>query len=213
MSGLKQSTDSAGPDLATLGADFGRSNRLLGVGDWSRPVTDPAGYKLRGRLLVFGGTYDARNSATMNYGAPVYLELQNLSGRINRPAGVFSDRWDGPECWLHDRRGKPVPTPKWISYAGSVPPSQACWTSVPVEGSIWLRVDAGLAIGLSATSRSGDVFICMGGGRQWTIASGDTNTYFLSGTFSPPTHHPVPPGYHVWEGTLKLPPVAISAPQ
>jgi hypothetical protein len=54
------------------------------------------------------------------------------------------------------------------------------------------------------------LMVCLN--ERWRINTGPGNAYFLSGTFSPPTNHPSPPGCHVWGGMLKLPPVKISTP-
>jgi hypothetical protein len=50
----------------------------------------------------------------------------------------------------------------------------------------------------------------MAGGGDWFIPAGDTNEYFLSGTFSSPSNEASCLDYQVWDGVLQLPKLKIS---
>ena len=87
----------------------------------------------------------------------------------------------------------------------------ACWITLPYDSKIRLRANMygygkPKGDGLQLTLRSG---------ASWTIQAGDTNDYYLSGTFtvSPPTNH-VAKDFEAaraeWSGTLELPKMKIS---
>lgn len=163
------------------------------IGEWSEPVDG-----LRGRLLFAENVKDENGVRIGN----IYLELQNLSSGDNRY--VYYDAKKSPiHCELNDSKSDGVKV--WPGNMSDGMPS-ACWLALPYDSS--LRFDTRL--GPAFTPSHPCLFICIGlEGGTWEIPLTATNDFYLSGTFTttPPQNETRP---HMWEGTLKLPPVKIS---
>ena len=188
---------------------------VIAVGNWSEPVGDSRGYKLRGRLLICetprhrgpGGGCDIA----------VYLELQECSDCVGATLQVYcnmeGDELLGPDfkrvekaggCWeLRDAADNPVAQSPF-AYSGAAPGKY--WMTLPCDSTVRLRAtlfgggrleDGRLGIALPS--------------QYWVIPARSTNDYFLSGTFavSPPTNSIDELKFHVWQGTLKLPKIKI----
>jgi hypothetical protein len=202
-------------EFSGVTADGGRSTNLLAAGGWSEPVTDSAGYTLRGRLLIFDTPYFTdTNSATGIArewwgNAPVYLELQNLSPRDDEPLAVYFDLQDGLDCEVTTPNGDAAQTSQIGFFSGSTFPFELqYWSMVPFGGSVRLRADPQRG---GFSPKTNGIVLQFGLAKRWIIPAASSNSYYLAGDFSAPTNHPVPPGAHVWSGTLKLPRVAIPA--
>ena len=184
------------PECKGLTLEAGRSGVLLGVGGWSRPVTDRAGYTLRGRLLASWPS-DRRNNS--RGGSPrIEMELQHLAlSPDGLPFTVYFDPGQSLQCELRDARGALVPSLP----ASQGPAPRSCWITVPFDGEVKFPLDPG-----NPSSPSGsDGLTIQLGRRAWHIPARDTNVFFLSGTFTPTTNRVHPLGYPVWAGRFKLP--------
>ena|SRR5579863_2167828 len=189
-------------DLQDITADYNRATNLLGVGEWSKPVTDQTGYTLRGRLLVFNPPVYLNGGAPYHGSPPVYVELQNLTRGAARPVGVYVAADDGFEGKLLDSRGNPPTNMLVFAYSGVLRAATQCWVILPEGASARASLD---------DDRPGGLDSYHGYMRSSVIPPG--KAFFLSGNFSPPTNHPVPPEVHLWRGKLNLPPVKISGDQ
>src|SRR5262249_45820356 len=123
-------------DLRDVTGDAGRSTNLLGVGEWSQPVTDSAGYTLRGRLLLFQQSHSMEtfpNSPPTEYwrSPPVYLELQNLSPRKAKSLGVYFALQDGLVFQVRDGNGRSPTNSGWgVAWDGPITPiTRQQWTT------------------------------------------------------------------------------------
>ena len=187
----------------------------IAVGNWSEPVGDSRGYKLRGRLLICetprhrgpGGGYDTA----------VYLELQECSDYIGETLQVYCNmeggEFLGPDFkrfekagghWeLRDAADNPVAQSPF-AFSGAAPGKY--WMALPCDSTVRLRVT------LFGGGRMDDGSLGFAFPSQyWVIPARSTNDYFLSGTFSvsPPTNRIDVLKVHVWQGTLKLPKMKI----
>jgi hypothetical protein len=174
---------------------------LLGAGDWSEPVNDGDGHTLRGRLLV----YDENAPSAANH-ARVYLELEHVfKGGWTNPIEIYFDiAGDGLDLKVRDANDKIVPQTPMVIRGPRVAP---CWITMPCDSTVRLRADL---YNLGPTSKPNGLEILVGGG-GWIIPSSADREFFLSGTFTPPADHSSALKYHVWQGTLNLPKVKISA--
>jgi hypothetical protein len=194
---------------------------LLATGNWSAPVSDKI-YTLRGRLLIYAPEPqpDMAKKAGVWNGARVYLELQRLNYTLNEPVEIFIDRYLPMHAEMRNGDGKVIAGESgWCPGDGPIAPQ----FTVTLPPDATLRLHASTAVG---TQKPGVLLIAVPE-RAWAIERGDTNEYFLSATFSPTTNHPSsvthflsapfssptnPPSphtYHLWQGTLHLPPVRI----
>jgi hypothetical protein len=160
------------------------------VGEWSRPTNN-----IRGRLLFV-------EHAKLKDGARaglVYLELQNLGG-----SGTIYIYYDAikapPRCELRDSTGRIVE--QVASGRDAVP--EACWLTLPMNSTLRFPTGYGPAFGPSGPS----LMFGVGMNQTWVIPVSATNSYFLSGTFTP-TSPKDEAREHNWQGTLKLPAVKI----
>ncbi len=200
------------PELTKVSADMGRSTNLVGVGEWSKPVTDVAGYTLRGRLLIFDTPHYTDNRPTSSpptewWGnAPIMLELENLTQGEAKPIGVYFALGDGFEGEMKDATGKPATNNSSMFYSGPASPfTRQSWITIPADSAVRVRVDPSLG---GFSPRRDWLTIELSMGTRWTISS-NSPPYFFSGNFSPPTNHLTPPGLHVWDGLLQLPLVKL----
>lgn len=143
----------------------------------------------------------------------LYLELQNVSGAVGPPMRIYFDPGRGLRCELLNSLGKSLPergTP------GSGGGAGACWIILPYDSTIRLRANA-YGYGM----KPGDGFslrLSPPGSQDWAIRAGDTNTYFLSSSFTvtPPTNHitqDFDEARTIWNGTLELPKMKIEIPK
>jgi hypothetical protein len=203
---------------------FGQTNtNALVAGDWSSPVADE-GKTVRGRLWVGEGQYRTFSRASPSsavkcwFHAPVYLELEHVyTFGWSKPIEIYFDIFSGLRFEVHDGSGKSI-RPQHSSFTAELP--EPYWVTLPCDATVRLRADVYnvgnpvVRFGLNSTNTTDlgnitDPGIWVGDG-VWLIPPTSTNDYFLSCTFSPSaTYHPSPLGYHVWQGTLKLPMVKI----
>lgn len=211
---------------------------LLATGDWSEPVTDGDGnsvHTLRGRLLVYDVCDKGETMNKMYAHARVYLELQQLKPNnfwpetveiyydpgfnfytTSGPDVAWKDQRDAsgvvtngiqhhqPSLNLEVRDGNNKPYPnEAIMINGSFP--APCWVTLSCDATVRLRAD----IYTLADSKKPDGLEIFVNGGSCTIPPHATNDYYLCGTFSPPTNHPSPLHYDIWQGTLNLPRVKI----
>jgi hypothetical protein len=217
QTGISRSTITNDPELNTLTADMGRSTNVIAVGEWSEPVKDAEGYVLRGRLLLFDpphytNQHPAGASQELWGRAPVFLELENLSPPTKKSLAVYFAMGDGLECEMRDLRGNLLAFESGMfAFSGSIRPfTRQYWVMIPSDGSVRLHADPQ---GIISSQKPKGLEINFGMSPGWLIPAGDTNAYYLSGNFSPPTNHPAPPGSHAWQGKLLLPPMKIIAPK
>jgi len=177
---------------------------IIGVGEWSEPVSDADGQTMRGRLLV------CNDRAAASGHARVYLELEHvIKGGWTSPVEVYYDINFGSNALnleLRDGQDQPVPrTP----FAIRAPMLQPCWITLPIDATVRVRGDL---YHLSSNPKPDGLQILLGSG-NWLIPTNAAGDFYLSGTFTPPADHPSALKYHVWQGTLKLPKVKIPPPK
>ncbi len=189
----------------------GGDSNVIAVSDWSKPVSSANGQSLRGRMFI------AQEHSPANSGpwpeTELYLELKNVTGAVGPPMQIYFDPGNGLHCEMVDANGKPPPARPGGGSGGG---AGACWVTLPYDSTIRLRANMygygrqigdGLLLVLSPPARG-----------HWNIQAGDTNTYFLSGTFAAtaPTNH-VAQDFDAtrveWQGTLELPRMKISLTQ
>jgi hypothetical protein len=156
---------------------------VIAVSDWSQSVDG-----LRGRVLVL---YEGRETVA-------YLELQNVSDAKNSCKDIYFDPASEFTFELRDALDK---SPRQVGGRGSGGFPMSFWVSLPPDSTIRLRASwygygyprgRGLMIPLY---------------HHLTIPEGDTNDYFLTGTFTAnaPTNHVSLPDHILWQRTLTLP--------
>ena len=203
--------------IATLAASrcfAGEDTNVAAVGDWSTPVANSDGYKIRGRLLICDTP--AHSSSIEKTDTAVYLELQEFSDFLSTVEVYCElDTWSKPvdytgglRCELRDDKGRPAVTDAPAGFSGGGPGTS--WITLDPYCSARLRVSAYGGGRLD----DGGVGIHLASRGWWNVHPNPTNEYFLSGTFTaiPPTNRTVAVGNtkrNVWEGTLKLPGVKI----
>jgi hypothetical protein len=187
---------------------------LIAAGDWSKPVS-AGGIAIRGRLLV----YDDQAGDAYNL-ARIYLELQRIpnhpdvgyitEGRVDATeVEIYYDPnmgWDnepsGLRLELRDENHQKIPSEGPLTFNGAFTPPY--WIILTPDMTVRFRserLSIGKPKGLTIMGRVG----------QWTIPPNATNDYYLHGSFVSTTNHPSPIHYHIWQGTLELPPVKIPA--
>ena len=168
------------------------------IGDWSEPTNG-----LRGRLLIAERSQDKWDVQNNSRSGVVYLELQNITS--GDTLYVYYAEVKSPlRCELRDSIGNNIPTGNVFVNSDWRP--QPCWLVLPNDST--LRFSTTILMGAPTNSLLISVGEAIDGG-SWKIPLDSTNVYYLSGTFNPtpPVNETRP---HVWEGTLKLPPVKIS---
>ena len=177
---------------------------VVGVGEWSEPVSDGDGHTLRGRLVI-------RDDRPASNHARVYLELEHGGSAL--PLEVYYDINIGNTALKlklrdgHDQPVQPKPVP---IRAPSLP---ACWVTLPCDSTVRLRSDLYAYV---LTPKPEGLLLMLGSGTWIIPANAPANAageFYLSGTFTPPADHPSALKYHVWKGTLKLPKVKIPPPK
>ena len=184
--------------LACMCCKGAEDTNVLALGDWSEPVGNEYACKLRGRLAMCA--YPDHRGPANRVDVGAYVELQEYSDSFAGDVHVYCDFTKGLQCEVADAKGRP-PEPVGIGYDGGVPGPQ--WVSLPPFASIRLRAN-GYAGG---RLRDGSLGLWFTGAGEWTIKPTDTNTYFLSATFTvtPPPNTNNFNHTQIWSGTLRLP--------
>jgi len=184
--------------LACMCCSGVEETNVIALGDWSEPVGNEYGCKLRGRLAMCA--YPEHRGPANRVDVGVYVELQEYSDSMAGGVQVYCDFMKGLKCEVADANGR-APEPVGTGYDGGVP--SPVWVCVPPFASIRLRasVDAGGRL------RDGSLGLWFAGAGQWTIKRTDTNTYFMSATFTvtPPPGTTTFNNTQIWSGTLHLP--------
>jgi hypothetical protein len=176
---------------------LGERTNLIASGAWSEQVNDHNRW-LRGRLLVYEDPTNllVTNLLVTNVHLGVYLELEHVLYGWIQPVEVYWNPTGLPFSTYHpsltlearDEHGQPIPrTESPVRVFTRGPLQEPCWVTLPCDSTVRLRWSAGIMEPIA------------------------TDAFFLSGTFTPETNHPSPLNYHVWQGTLKLPPVKVPA--
>lgn len=182
---------------------------IIAISDWSKPVGTDSGHRLRARMIVAYG----RGAA---FAGPwpetqFYLEFQNVSGAIGLPTQFYFDPSKGLRCEMHKTDGRLLPP----SGRGSGGGAGASWITLPYDSTIRLRANM---YGYGNKRGDGLNLTLYPVQQCWQIKAGDTNAYYLSGTFTvtTPTNF-VPKDFEaaraVWSGTLELPKMKITVPK
>jgi hypothetical protein len=180
----------------------GEKSTDYAVGDWSKDVSDSRGYALRGRLVVS----ERKRGDDFEY--PIYVELQDARESVGGTTRVFCDfnagntGATGLKCELRDSDNKLV-APTSYPFGGATPASE--WVLIPSDGGIRLRSSP------FGVFREKAIALTPSIGVLWSIPSGDSADYFLSGTFKvdPDEGRNEVQDPQIWRGTLELPAVRI----
>lgn len=170
------------------------------MSDWSKPVSTGHEQALRARVLIAQGHSPAHEGPWPE--TEVYLEVQNVSGAVGAPTRFYFDPEHGWKCEVRNGNGKLL-SPGGPGSGGG---PEACWITLPYDSTIRLRANM---YGYGAGKGDGLVLMLFPP-QSWFIKAGDTNDYFLSGTFTVTTPANFAPkdfeaARAVWSGTLKLP--------
>jgi hypothetical protein len=199
----------------------GEEPKFIAISNWSNPVDGCNDFfnggncaTIRGRLVILKGHFPGDASDLLS--TMVYVELQNLGVR---PTEIYFDAEHGhdfrPEykgglnCDLFDSHDKPVPQ-RGSAFSGGCPSSG--WITLQYDSTVRLRANC---FGIRSPKEGGLVLPFPG--KEWFIQPKDTNSYFLSATFTgiAPTNHTSEDVKSaravVWDGTLVFPKTKISA--
>jgi hypothetical protein len=228
------SIGSTGKDDTRTYRPTGRNTVLLATGEWSPPVSDGHGNKLRGRLVVYDSDLFTNMSGDLGWKcAAVSLEIQDMAGSNKPPTQIYFDLDNGLRFDLREANGAPADNLR-MGEGGSFTVHPAFWASVPTDGilrlhAVWGRATISFGAG-AKVPKDGDLSLVFHSKQSWLIPEDDLNPYFLSVTISPPpinsslTNPAVPPGSgslnppradsapldtNVWQGTLKIPAVPL----
>jgi hypothetical protein len=211
---LGEGPNATSPDRATSGLQSlnggasGGDTNIIAVSDWSKPVGTSNGQTLRGRMSIVQENSPAHAGPFPE--TELYLELQNVSGAAGAPMQIYFDPGNGLHCELLDANGKPPPQ---AAGRGSGGGPGACWITLPYDSTIRLRANM---YGYGKQKGDGLLLVLSPPAMQyWNIQAGDTNVYYMSGTFTvtPPTNHvakDIDAVRSQWSGILKLPKMKIS---
>jgi len=180
--------------------------KVIAEGEWSKPVSDPLAYALRGRLVI---CEKSLGGDVLEF--PVYVELQDVSEAIGPGMQIYCAMGDaddrpgsksGLNCEMRDKDKKIVKHTDY-PFGGQTPRSE--WVKLPSEATIRLRATP------FQVGRAKVMGITPDLGHLWLIPEGDPNDYFLSGTFTvaPADKDLEKDGSHIWRGELVLPPVRL----
>jgi hypothetical protein len=181
---------------------------IIARSDWSKPVGTEGGHSLRARMIVAYGWSAAFVGPWPE--TQFYLEFQNVSGAIVSPTQFYFNPSKGLRCELKDVSGMTVST----GGGGSGGGAGASWITLPYDSTIRLRANM---YGYGSKPGEG-LNLTLYPPQAWQIKAGDTNVYYLSGTFTvtTPTNF-VPKDFEaaraVWSGTLELPKMKITVPK
>ena len=195
--------------LATCQFSFASDDtNIIAMSDWSNPVSTSGGHRIRGRMIAAYG----RGAAFVGPWpeTQVFMEFQNVSGAIGRPTQFYFDPYRGFRCEMKDVHGKTIST----GGGGDGGGAGATWITLPYDSAIRLRANM-----YGYGNKRGDgLNLTLYPTQAWQIRAGDTNEYYLTGTFTvaTPTNF-VPKDFEaaraVWSGTLELPKMKITVPK
>lgn len=171
---------------------------ILALSDWSASVTNAQGQTVRARVVLAQG-----RSAGFAGSWPetqFYLEFQNVSAAAGPPIQFFFDPSKNLKCELRDADGK---SPSHAG-GGSGGGPEPAWITLPYDSSICLRANM---YGYGKEPGNGLLLCLWPPNQYWNIPAGDTNLYFLSGTFAL-ISRTNPPAQ--WSSPLHLPTLKIS---
>lgn len=185
----------------------GGETNIIAQSDWSKPVGTSGGHSLRVRMIVAQGRGVAFAGPWPE--TQFYLEFQNVSGAIDSPTQFYFDPSQQLRCALLDANGRPPPP---VGRGGSGGGAGASWITLPYDSTIRLRANM---FGYGRKPGDGLQLTLWPAAQDWVIQAGDTNTYYLSGTFTVTTPRISAPtdfeaARAVWSGTLELPKMKIS---
>ena len=179
---------------ASLQWCVGQTNNIpLAIGDWSVPVSDADGFKLRGRLRVEDTKEISRVREVW-----VYLELQYLADGLKEPIEICVNPNTDLAFELRDGHDQIVNPVGVASFNG---PWRLQFTTALIPDST-LKLPVGWMYGNHGDPRL--ILTPMGGG-PWPMPRGAASDYFLCAVFSPPGDKQSPLNYHLWKGFLTLP--------
>ena len=158
---------------------FADDTNIIAKSDWSDPVelvNLETGHRhnICGRLLIIEGNEPAYGGPKTDNAAMTFVELRNVTGAYGENVDVCFDSMK-LKCTLTDMNGKDVPKPMGGAWSGRGPLGPY-WVTLPYNSSIRLFLNCGNKSPLSIYS-NGEPW------SHWSISSGDTNVYYLSGTF------------------------------
>ncbi len=189
----------------------GGDTNIIAMSDWSKPVAASPyyGHTIRARMIIAqgrGAAFDGPWPETQ-----FYLEFQNVSGAISYPMQFYFDPSEGVHCELRDANGK---SPSQAG-GGSGGGAGAAWITLPYDSTIRLRANM---YGYGKKPGDGLLLCIYPPAQYWNISAGDTNAYYLSGTFTvtTPTNFVAKnadAAHAVWSGTLELPKMKVSVPK
>ena len=151
---------------------------IIFKGDWSEPVglqnlESGHDHGIRGRLLIITGSEPAYGGPKTDNAAMMFVELQNVTGAYSESPDVLFDSTK-LKCKLTDEYGKDVPNPmRGMAYGGRG--ALVNWVKLPYNSTIRLFVNSESKSPLSIHP-NGEPW-----SQPWSISSGDTNVYYLSG--------------------------------
>lgn len=187
----------------------GGDTNIVAISDWSKPVGTQYGATLRARMLI------AQEHSPAHAGpwpeTEFYLEFQNVTGAAGAPLQFYFDP-ARLRCEMLDANGKPPPPDGFGGSGGGAGPS---WITLPYDSTIRLRANM---YGYGVKPEDGFLLVLMPTMQAWSIRPGNTNVYFLSGTFTvtTPTNRVTKDfdeARKIWSGTLALPKMKISVPK
>jgi hypothetical protein len=157
---------------------FADDTNIIAKTDWSEPVglrnlETGHDHSIRGRLLIVAGNEPAYGDPKTDNAATTFVELQNVTGACCENVDVCFDSMK-LKCALTDEHGKDAPKPMGGGWSGRGPLGPY-WVTLPYNSTIRLFVNRGSKSPLSVYP-NGEPW------SHWSISSGDTNVYYLSGT-------------------------------
>jgi hypothetical protein len=179
---------------------------LIAMSDWSNPVGNEFENQLRVRTIITYGRSPGFSGPLPE--TQFYLEFENTAWPAFATEFYF-DPEQGLHCEVRDANGKLLAPGGGGSGPGG---NRASWIVLPRASTI--RLHAG-DYGYGQKPGEG-LRLCLwrSSGQDWLIAARDTNTYFLSGTFSLKAPTNFVAKFHegrnaVCTGTFRLPAVKI----
>jgi hypothetical protein len=157
---------------------FADDTNIIFKGDWSEPVglqnlESGHDHAIRGRLLIIAGSEPAYGGPKTDNAAMMFVELQNVTGAYSETPDVLFDSTK-LKCKLTDEYGNDVPNPmRGMAYSGRG--ALVNWVKLPYNSTIRLFVNSESKSPLSIHP-NGEPW-----SQPWSISSGDTNVYYLSG--------------------------------
>ena len=184
----------------------GEDTNVVAMSGWSKAVGTYHGQSLRARLILAQEHSPAHAGPVPE--TELYVELQNVTRYAGPPLQIYFDPRRGLHCDLFDSSGTLQPADFDL---GGMGPSPA-WISLPYDSTIRLRASM---FGYGAQKGDGFDLDLPGSCQRWRFGPGDTNAYFLSGSFAatPPTNF-VAKDFEaervIWNGNLEIPKMQIS---